>query len=65
MKKVTKFLIFTIVLIVLATIVFTILQTIFPEIDYAQYYICFVGVFGCPEILGCVIIKCFNIKKGE
>lgn len=65
MSKITKFLVFTITVIILATIVYTVLQTIFPEIDYIQYYVAFVGIFGAPEILGCVVIKCFNIKKGE
>lgn len=63
MKKLDKYLLFTIFVIILSTIVYTILQTINPEIDYHSYYVSFIGVFGAPELFSCLIIKCFNIKK--
>ena len=65
MKKTDKYLIFTIALIIVATIVFTVLQLIFKEIELIEYYKTLVSLFGAPEILGCVVIKCFNIKNNQ
>lgn len=65
MRKIDKYLRFTICLIVVATIIYTILQIIFKDVDFLEYYRAFIGIFGAPEIIGCVIIKVFNIKKGE
>lgn len=62
-SKLSKYIIFSFAMVIIFTIVVTILTAI-TEKDYSTIYSVFCGIFG-GETLGCAIIKCFNIKKGE
>ena len=63
MKSLTKFIILSISLVILYTIVVTVLKCIFGQ-DFSQEYTVFCGVFG-GEVLTCGLIKIFKIKRGD
>lgn len=63
LNKLDKYLVFSITILLIYTIVEQILSAKFGY-ERSTLTTCFYAAFG-GEILGCVVIKVFNIKNGE
>lgn len=63
MKSLTKYIIFSLTLVILYTIVVTVLKCVLGE-DFSQEYMTFCGVFG-GEIVTCGLIKIFKIRRDQ
>jgi len=62
-SKVDRFLIFCFSMIVIFTIIDVIIKFIRPDIDMNNIETLWFGVFGCVEVISCVVVKAFNIKN--
>lgn len=60
-KALTKYVIFSLAMVIAMTIVILILQTLNPETDYSTIYTVFASVFGGECLFSC-ILKIFKIK---
>lgn len=61
MKSLTKFIIFSLALVIIYTVAVTVLKCVYGE-DFSQEYMTFCGVFG-GEIVTCGLIKIFKIRR--
>lgn len=62
-SKLKYFVVFSIAMVIIYTIVCTILTATTTQ-DYSTLYVPFLGVFG-GEVLSCALIKVFQIKNDE
>lgn len=63
LKKLTKYVIFSLLMVLIYTIVVTVLTAVTDK-DYSTLYVTFCGIFG-SELLCTMLIKIFNLKKED
>lgn len=61
MKSLSKYIIFSLSLVIIYTIVVTTLKCIYGQ-DFSQEYLTFCGVFG-GEVVTCGLIKIFKLRR--
>lgn len=64
MKTLTKFIVFSLAMTILYTVIAIVFQAITGNELSSQLTVCFMAVYG-GEVLSCALIKVFKLKEGE